>query len=45
MQDLLRNFRALTSSDIKVVIVFAAASAEGNVPMPRLPQFRCAPAV
>lgn len=35
--DLLRNFPALTSRDIKAVIAFAATSAEEDLPVPGVP--------
>ncbi len=44
-EDLLRNFPALTSRDIRAVIAFAAASAEEDLPVPGLPEFPGAPAI
>jgi len=44
-EDLLRNFPALTSRDIRAVIAFAAASAEEDLPVPALPAFPGAPAI
>jgi uncharacterized protein (DUF433 family) len=44
-EDLLRNFPALTSHDIRAVIAFAAASAEEDMPLPGIPALPGAPAI
>jgi uncharacterized protein (DUF433 family) len=36
-EDILRNFPALTSSDLNAVIAFAAAAAEDDLPVPGIP--------
>lgn len=35
--EILRNFPAVTSEDLKAVIAFAAASAEEDLPVPEVP--------
>jgi uncharacterized protein (DUF433 family) len=36
-EEILRNFPALTSDDIKAVIAFAVASAVDDLPLPEIP--------
>lgn len=44
-EDLLRNFPALTSRDIRAVIAFAAASAEEDLPVPGVPAVPGVPSI
>jgi uncharacterized protein (DUF433 family) len=38
-EEILRNFPAVTREDLKAVIVFAATSAEEDLPVPEVPRF------
>jgi uncharacterized protein (DUF433 family) len=38
-EDILAGFPTLTAADIQAAIIFAAASAEEDLPLPGLPRF------